>query len=206
MRRLRDKIWEPRRQKLRALQAIQAVRRADPWWVAIGTGNAAGWTQDGQRIAWQSKKEWELWQRWRTGGGRLADVDRTQQLLRYRPAWLRNVTQPFYDAVRAGIGPTQWDDASRNRAGSLLRWVATTPWDVKVGRWRIAKEYGTAPLPGFMPWAAIPALGVPQTFGAWYQAGGDANFEITTLPWWILALDQCLVLQAVGAGHFEGLS
>ena len=48
---------------------LAAIRRQQPWWIALGVADAQGVTCGGQHRPWASLAEQEAWTRWSTGSG-----------------------------------------------------------------------------------------------------------------------------------------
>lgn len=77
-------------------QCRTAVEQRQPWWAALGTATAAGYTLGGTFVPWSHLDEYQDWLRWQPGSAQGHAVERLINRLGRVPAWLKNIAEPFY--------------------------------------------------------------------------------------------------------------
>ena len=183
---------------------LQAIQRQQPWWLALGTADDAGYTCAGITHPWPHPSDAALWHTFSRG---TADWTLCGQALDTAPSaqdWLINIAQAFYDALDTQDLADDWDNLQLSPNTAQLRWIQQWPWNPAKKRWEDGHGQMVPVIPGFIPWAEVLKSGCPQKIGAWCLAPGVSSVQ-TGLPgpWLIAVLLQTIWLQSVRAGYWD---
>ena len=183
---------------------LRAIQHQQPWWVALGTADDAGYTCAGITHVWPHATDAVLWHTFSRG---TADGTLCDHALTAAPSaqdWLINLAQPFYTALAYQGLAVDWDHPRILPNTARLRWIQQWPWNPAKKRWEDGHGQMVPVIPGFIPWAETLPIAVPQKIGIWFLQPGVSPVQSGLPgPWLIAVLLQTIWLQSVRAGYWD---